>query len=79
MTSAEMNRLRWHCRRGRLENDLVLGRFLDAHGEGLQGERLAAFKVLLDCNDDDLWNLVSGRSQSPDPALGEVLQLLRCC
>jgi antitoxin CptB len=79
MTNAEMNRLRWHCRRGRLENDLVLGKFLDTYGARLDGKRLSAFQTLLDYSDDDLWNLVSGRSQCPDPALGEVLQLLRCC
>jgi len=45
MTPTEMNRLRWCCRRGLLENDLVLERFLGAHAATLEGERLAAFKV----------------------------------
>ena len=27
-----MNRIRWRCRRGMLENDLVLARFLEAKG-----------------------------------------------
>jgi antitoxin CptB len=79
MTTTEMNRLRWSCRRGLLENELVLERFLRAHGELLEGERLTAFKTLLDYGDDELWNLVSGRSECGDPALGEVVQLLRSC
>jgi antitoxin CptB len=79
MTPAEMNRLRWRCRRGRLENDLVLERFLGAHAATLEGERLAAFKILLDYGDDELWSLMSGRAECGDPALGEVVQLLRCC
>ena len=74
-----MNRLRWSCRRGLLENDLVLERFIDAHGASLEGERLTAFRTLLDYGDDELWNLVSGRSECRDPALGEVVQLLRDC
>jgi len=76
---AELRRLRWRCRRGLLENDLVLGRFLDRHGLQLEGERLQAFKVLLDYDDNDLWSLVSGRSECSDAALGEVIQLLRRC
>jgi antitoxin CptB len=79
MTTAEMNRLRWSCRRGLLENDLVLQRFLQAYGPGLEGERLRAFKALLECGDDELWGLVSGRSECRDPALGEVVRLLRSC
>jgi antitoxin CptB len=79
MTQAEMNRLRWRCRRGLLENDIVLGRFLATHGPHLEGERLSAFQALLDCGDDELWSLVSGRSECRDPALGEVVQLLRAC
>jgi succinate dehydrogenase flavin-adding protein (antitoxin of CptAB toxin-antitoxin module) len=79
MTEQEMNRLRWHCRRGLLENDLVLQRFLERHGRELEGERLSAFKALLDYADDELWGIVSGRSECRDPALGEVVGLLRNC
>ena len=79
MTTAEMNRLRWHCRRGLLENDLVLERFLAAHGPELEGERLSAFQTLLDYADDHLWALGSGRRECSDPALGEVVRLLQSC
>ena len=74
-----MNRLRWQCRRGLLENDLVLERFLDIHGPQLEGERLSAFRALLDWGDDELWGLVSGRSECRDPAFDEVVRLLRSC
>jgi antitoxin CptB len=79
MTQAEMNRLRWRCRRGLLENDIVLERFLATHGPHLEGEHLSAFQALLDCSDDELWSLVSGRSECRDPALGELVRLLRSC
>jgi succinate dehydrogenase flavin-adding protein (antitoxin of CptAB toxin-antitoxin module) len=79
MTGAEMNRLRWRCRRGLLENDLVLERFLERHGRDLEGERLSAFKALLDYADDELWGIVSGRSECREPALFEVVGLLRNC
>jgi len=79
MTQAEMNRLRWSCRRGLLENDLVLERFLATHGAHLEGEHLRAFQALLDLGDGELWSLVSGRSECRDPALGEVVRLLQSC
>jgi len=79
MSDADMNRLRWRCRRGLLENDLVLERFLERHGSALEGERLSAFKALLDYADDELWSIVCGRSECGDPALGEVVGLLRNC
>ena len=79
MTPAEINRLRWRCRRGLLENDVVLERFLRVHAATLEGDRLAAFEVLLDYSDGELWDLVSGRAECRDPALGEVVQMLRCC
>ena len=79
MTQVEMNRLRWRCRRGLLENDLVLERFLELQGAQLEGERLRAFESLLDYADDELWGIVSGRSECRDPALGEVVGLLRNC
>ncbi len=79
MTTTEMNRLRWSCRRGLLENELVLERFLKVHTALLEGERLAAFKTLLDYSDEELWSLVSGRRECGDPALGDVVQLLRNC
>jgi antitoxin CptB len=79
MTPVEMNRIRWRCRRGLLENELVLERFLGAHAALLEGECLDAFKTLLDYGDDELWSLVSGRSECGDPALGELVRLLRTC
>jgi antitoxin CptB len=79
MSPVDMNRLRWRCRRGLLENELVLERFLQTHAALLEGERLSAFQALLEYRDDELWDLVSGRSECRDPALGELVQLLRTC
>ena len=79
MTETEMNRLRWRCRRGLLENDLVLERFLAVHGQRLEGERLSAFETLLDYPDDELWGILGGGGECRDPALAEVVGLLRNC
>lgn len=73
----ELNRLRWRCRRGMLENDLLLSRFLDARGEGISPEEIAALDRLLDLSDNALWDLLSGRQEATDSALAPLLEALR--
>ena len=65
---SELDRIRWHCRRGLLELDLVLARFQEQALPGLSPEELDGFKRLLQCSDNDLWDLVSGRLE-PAPGL----------
>jgi succinate dehydrogenase flavin-adding protein (antitoxin of CptAB toxin-antitoxin module) len=74
---AELNRLRWQCRRGLLELDLVLERFLERHGDQLQGEPLASFKTLLDYSDNDLLDLIRARAKCTNSQLAEVLGWMR--
>jgi antitoxin CptB len=74
---AELNRLRWQCRRGLLELDLVLERFLERHGDHLRGEPLASFKALLDYGDNELLDLIHGRTECTDSRLTEVLGWMR--
>ncbi|MGE5793374.1 MAG: succinate dehydrogenase assembly factor 2 [Bacteroidota bacterium] len=75
--ATELNRLRWRCRRGLLENDLVLERFLERHGATLDAERLAALDELLALPDPDLWALVSGQWECEAPRLAVMVAMLR--
>ena len=75
----ELNRLRWQCRRGLLELDLVLERFLEKYCDRLQGERLSSFQSLLTYADGDLWDLICGRTECRDAAFAEVVQWMRDC
>jgi antitoxin CptB len=70
-------RLRWRCRRGLLENDLILSRFLDARGAAITADEVAALDRLLDLADNELWDLLSCRIETPDPALAPLLRQLR--
>lgn len=72
-----LSRLRWRCRRGLLENDLILTRFLDSRGEAISGSELAALDQLLELSDNDLWDLLSGRAEPTDPALAPLVARLR--
>ena len=77
MDAEELNRLRWQCRRGLLELELLLERFLDRHGGHLQGEHLTSFKTLLEYADSDLWDLLQARAECRDARLAEVLGWMR--
>jgi len=75
---SEQDRIRWHCRRGLLELDIVLSRFLDRHLAGLSASETEAFKRLLLRSDNDLWDMVSGRlDAAPGSEEARVLALLR--
>jgi len=73
----QLSRLRWRCRRGMLENDLILARFLDARGAAITDEEIAALDRLLDLTDNDLWDLLSGRAESSDVAMKPLLERLQ--
>ena len=56
-------RLRWRSRRGLLENDLILTRFLDANEEALSDDDVDAFTRLLDLADQPLLDLILARRE----------------
>ena len=80
-TPGELSRLRWQCRRGLLENDIVLDRFLERYGSDLRPEQLGAFQRLLELGDNELWDILSGRVGYPtaDPATRDLIKLLQAC
>lgn len=59
-------RLRWRSRRGLLENDLILTRFLDAHESTLTDEDVDALTRILDLTDNNLMSLLLGNDEPKD-------------
>jgi succinate dehydrogenase flavin-adding protein (antitoxin of CptAB toxin-antitoxin module) len=74
---SELDRSRWHCRRGLLELDLVLSRFVERHLTELPPDQLAAFKALLELSDSVLWDLVLGRVEAERGAAATIVRLLQ--
>ena len=74
----ERRRLRWRARRGMLENDLIISRFLDREGDGLDVTEVLAFEALMDLPDNELMDLLLAR-KDPQGALDNnaVRSLLR--
>jgi len=71
----DLNRLRWHSRRGMLELDILLARFWDKFGEGLTAEDGSELEKLLEQEDNDLLELVL--DGEADETASRVLQMLR--
>jgi antitoxin CptB len=57
---AAMSRIRWRCRRGLLELDIVLGRFIEQYAK-LNAQQKIVFDDLLDMPDTKLWDMISGK------------------
>src|SRR5262245_5714998 len=72
-----LGHLRWSCRRGLLELDLILARFLDRHFEGMDAEQRGTLRELLEHSDNDLLDWVMGRQEPPDPRYRSMVQLIR--
>ncbi len=72
-----LDRVRWHCRRGLLELDLVLARFADRHLERLTEPELRVFEELLEYADNDLLDMVMGRAEPEDKPVRAMLERLR--
>ena len=77
----ELNRLKWRCKRGLLENDLFIERFFQEQGSTLTTRHVAGLQPLMDLPDNDLLDLLLARRE-PDgaldtPEVNEVLALMR--
>ena len=73
----ELERLRWRCRRGLLELDIVLGRFIEQCYAELDEAQRAAFDALLDMPDTVLWDMVAGRQEAAQNEQQALLEKIR--
>ncbi len=73
----ELERARWRCRRGLLELDIVLQRFMDEYYIQLDETELKQFENLLLLSDNDLWDMITAKKVIEDNNLQSVLGLLQ--
>jgi antitoxin CptB len=72
-----VRKLKWLCRRGMKELDILLERFIKQHQQSLAGGSWPEFESLLQTEDDVLWDWFldsSGREAAPyRELLGQIL------
>ena len=76
-TSSELKQIRWHCRRGMLELDMLLHAFMDDCFESLSDEQQDDFIRLLEVEDQRIWSWVLAQSEADDPRLQTMIDLIK--
>jgi len=69
--------LRWQCRRGMLELDLILNNFIDHELGCLTDDERATFKHVLSYPDQTLYDLLLGNTVSADRKVAGLVQRIR--
>ena len=77
MDDRGMERLRWRCRRGLLELDVVLKNFLDQGYQALSTAEREAFDKLLAVPDNILWAYLQGNENPPEKELIQIVSKVR--
>jgi len=81
LDNLDRTRLRWRARRGLLENDLIITRYLDKHEATLTAEDVAVLTQLFELPDTELLDLLLAREEPSGhldtPAVHAVLSQLR--
>ena len=76
-----LSKLRWRCRRGLLENDLLIERFFNRHPDGVSVTQADGLTALMELADNDLLDLLLRRKEPSGEidtaAVREVLAELR--
>lgn len=78
MDNREKSRLLWKCRRGMLELDSVLQKFIANEIDRLTENQLKAFDNLLTHNDPILYAWLMGHEE-PEKELLEIVSFIRNC
>lgn len=77
MAAGDAGRLRWRCRRGMRELDVLLLDYLERHYPSASAAERAAFTELLELPDPELHGLVTGRIEAPAGVRRNVIGRLR--
>jgi antitoxin CptB len=70
-------KLKWACRRGMLELDVLLNKFLNEKYADLQLNDKKRFIDLLSCTDPEIFAWLMGHETPQDPDLLQIVELVR--
>ena len=81
LDARSLSKLKWRCRRGLLENDLLIERFFAQYEAGLTVRQARGMNQLMDLADNDLLDLLLRRSEPAgeiaNDEVNEVLGMMR--
>jgi len=73
----DMAELRWRCRRGMRELDLLVGGWLEANYAAASAEEQEAFRRLLETPDPQLFGWLMARDRPEDPMMAKLVNAIR--
>ena len=71
-----LSRLKWACRRGMLELDVLFMPFVEEAFDDLSYEDQELFEKLLTCDDPDLWAWIMGHEECQEPELVRIIDII---
>lgn len=77
ISSERKAKIHWHCRRGMLELDLILGRFSKQYLEKLSDKQLDVFENLLNAPDPDLYAWLMGYESPSSKELADFVAYIK--
>jgi len=69
-----LRRLRWRCRRGMRELDVLMLRYLDHRWSQADAVERAGFERLLETEDDQLWRWMMRREVATNPEMATLVE-----
>ena len=75
--TAQDSELRWRCRRGMLELDIIFNEFLDKAYSELNSEQKELLDQMLDYPDQLLFDLFLGHMESSDKGISSLVSFIR--
>jgi len=79
ITPQRKAKIKWHCRRGMLELDLIFQRFFNERIDFMEEEQIALFEALLEYPDPDLFSWLMGYEKSTQKEINEIVTYIRHC
>lgn len=76
---SEKSRIRWLCRRGMKELDVLLERFMESAYDDLTVEEHSAFETLLGKEDPDLYDLLTNRIEPASKIQADIIERIGRC
>ncbi len=73
----EIGKLRWRCRRGMKELDVMLEAYLEQVHPQAGSEQRAVFERLLELPDPQLYSMLNGHQECADPVTRDVIETIR--
>lgn len=73
---SDLKRLKWHCRRGMLELDLLLEPFLEEEYESLDEADKRRFYQLIEVEDQDMFLWFMQKEVPEDPDLARIVKII---